>query len=589
MTILQSLTCHYDRLAASGKAPSYGYSEENISYALVLSPKGKVQDVLSLLDTDGKKPRPSRRQVPQPVKRTSGVSSNFLWDKSAYTLGLKKDRDTGAPVPAEREHEAFRTLHAKLLDGTKDEGLQALLSFLKRWTTDEFKDLPHAEDVLDANVVFRLDGDRNWLLHDRPEARRVWERHLAGQESDEGTCLVTGKTGPIARLHPSIKGVNGAQSVGASIVSFNKDAFISYDKIQGENAPVSQRAAFAYTTALNWLLSWGNRRKVVIGDTSTVFWACAGKDPQNVKEAEAAEDLFSLLVDGPTEEEEEAVVAEALKSIASGRLPRNLPREMPFYVLGLAPNASRLSVRFWHTDSFGAFSERLGEHHQDLRLEPCPWKSFPTVRQLLRETAAQGKHENIPPIHGGALMRSILTGGPYPRFLLSAVITRMRADRVINGRRASICKACIARSHRLGAEPTGVPVELDTSETNPAYLLGRLFATYANAQWRALGKDMITERHYCSASATPAATFPLLERNSAHHLSLLRKEGKSGWLERETDSILSGVGTTFPRHLDLEDQGRFAVGYYHQRATKRTPAGATEEDSEVSGETEGEE
>ena len=260
MTILQALASCHDRLAAKGETPAYGFSNERISYAIVLSPDGeKAVDVVPLLDTSGKKPRPRLYQVPQPVKRTSGIASNFLWDKPAYALGIKVDSRTKQVVPAEREHAAFKELHADMLNGSDDEGLQALLRFLNGWRREAYDSLPHSEEMLDTNVVFRLDGERR-LLHERPAAETIWANYLDGQPGEEGVCLVTGNNARIKRLHPAVKGVMGAKSSGASLISFNLDAFESFDKSQGTNAPVSERAAFAYTTTLN-MGAGGRHRK----------------------------------------------------------------------------------------------------------------------------------------------------------------------------------------------------------------------------------------------------------------------------------------------------------------------------------------
>ena len=578
MTILQALSGHYDRLVANGQAPDYGYSRERVSYAVVLSPGGEVVDVMPLLDTSGSKPRPSLRPVPRPVHRTSGIASNFLWDKTAYVLGMKRDRNTNLPIPADAEHDAFKTLHDCMLANAEDEGLTALRTFLSEWQNRGYAGLRHADVMLDTNVVFRLDGDPSFL-HERPAARSVWIDYLERQAGTEGLCLVSGRHEPMERLHPKVKGVKGAQSSGASIVSFNLDAFESFGKSQGGNAPVSERAAFAYTSALNTLLAPGGRRRIQIGDATTVFWAEAAGDEAF---ANAAEDLFSTLADPSTDEEEAVEVSDKLSAVAEGRplteVEPAVHEDTRFHVLGLAPNAGRLSVRFWHEDSIGAFARRMGEHWRDLRLEPNPWRTPPAAWRLLYETAAHRKADNIPPVLGGALMRAVLTGGRYPHSLLAAVVARMRADKNITGLRAAICKASLARDHRLGFEQEDVPVSLNREETNPAYRLGRLFAVYEGVQRAALPNinATIKDRYFGAASATPASVFPLLERNSANHIALLRKNDKGGlahWFEHEIDSILDGVDTAFPRSLRLEDQGRFAIGYHHQRATKSTASG----------------
>ena len=579
MTILQALASCHDRLAAKGETPAYGFSNERISYAIVLSPDGeKAVDVVPLLDTSGKKPRPRLYQVPQPVKRTSGIASNFLWDKTAYALGIKADSRTKQVVPAAREHAAFKELHADMLNGSDDEGLQALLRFLNGWQPEAYDSLPHSEEMLGTNVVFRLDGELR-LLHERPAAETIWANYLDAQPGAEGVCLVTGNNARIKRLHPAVKGVMGAKSSGASLISFNLDAFESFGKSQGANAPVSERAVSAYTTALNMLLAHGSRRRIQIGDATTVFWA----------EAPEAEAVVAAFLQSPPEDDTESVrVRDVIEKMAHGvPLEQAAPAIDPgtrYYVLGLGPNAARLSVRFWHQGTLGELSGRFREHWQDLRLDPSPWKTQPAARQILYETAVQRKPEKIPPALGGALMRAIITGGRYPRPLFASVVARMRADGDITGRRAAICKACLARDYRLGFEEEDVPVSLNPDETNPAYRLGRLFAVYEGVQRAALGRDVnatIKDRYFGAASTTPASIFPLLERNSAHHLSSLRRSGKGGlahWFEHEIDAILSGVDTAFPRSLRLEDQGRFALGYHHQRPTKHA---ASENDGGV--------
>ena len=360
------------------------------------------------------------------------------------------------------------------------------------------------------------------------------------------------------------------------MVSFDKDAFKSFGKERGANAPVSERAAFAYAASLNALLEHNSKRRIQIGDATTVFWAEAARDDTR---AGAAEDLLSMLVAPPTDAEEIAKVADKLAAIAKGRplteVDPAVDKDTQFCVLGLAPNAARVSIRFWHRNTIGELARRIAEHWRDLRLEPAPRGTPPAAWRLLKETAAQGKAQNIPPTLGGALMRAIFGGGRYPRSLLAAVIGRMRADKDVNGLRAAICKACLARDHRLGFEEEDVPVGLSREEANPAYRLGRLFAVYESVQRAALGNNVnatIKDRYFGAASATPASVFPLLERNSVSHLASLRKGDKGGlarWFDGEIDEILAGMDTEFPRSLRLEDQGRFAIGYHHQRKTRR--------------------
>lgn len=589
MTVLSALNSYYDRLAKRRAVPPYGFSYENVSYVIELTADGKAVNVIPLIDTTGKKPRPQRILVPRPEKRTSGVAANFLWDKTSYVLGV-----TETPTNrTSQEHAAFRALHEEALAGTNDEGLSALLAFLAGWTPDRFDQQPFLPEMRDSNVVFQLDGEHG-LLQDREAAKTVWARLLSTEVGEEGLCLATGEMAPSARLHPAIKGVLGAQMAGASVVSFNLDAFTSYGKEQGANAPVSERAAFGYTAALNKLLERGSPNRVQIADATTVFWAEASERGED--SAQAAEGLFSILVDppAPDDAQEAAQVRDVLEKIEKGRplaeVKPDVEDDTRFYVLGLSPNAARLSVRFWHESTLGEMAERFRDHWAALSIEPTPWRTAPALWRLLYETAAQRKAENIPPQLAGELMRAILTGGRYPSALLSAVVTRFRADQDVNGMRAAICKACLVR------QGEDVPVSLNREEPNPGYRLGRLFAVLESVQRAALGKvnATIRDRYYGAASATPASVFPVLLRNTGHHLSNLRKGDKGGlahWFEREMGEIIGGLDARFPSNLRIEDQGRFAVGYYHQRFTKRADAPDDVEEVERSTDTdeEGEE
>lgn len=599
--ILATLNDCYQRLLddeESDISPP-GYSQEKISYAIVLTARGGVADVISLLDTSGKKPLPRAMSVPQPEKRTVAINPNFLWDKTSYALAVSV-----ASKRSEQQHSAFKALHQRVLADTGDMGLRALLAFLDAWTPQRFREqlefTRQGEAMLDANVVFRLEGEHAFL-HDRPAARAAWARlQSGGSQEAHGICLVTGEHAPLARLHPAIKGVNGAQSSGASIVSFNLEAFRSYGKEQGENAPVSEQAAFAYTTALNHLLRRdpSNRQRLQIGDATVVFWAQASDKGA----AAAAEDLLAAAFFDPRDEDDRATARlnEALEQVRQLRplqeLGGHLDDGARIFVLGLAPNASRLSIRFWMTDTLGAFAKSLADHYDDLALEPPPWRRPPTPYALALATApvydGRPKAEDVSPLLAGELSRAILAGTRYPRSVLATIVMRFRADGVISGTRVALCKAVLARKARLTNKEInkgGPPVSLDRESTEPGYLLGRLFSTLENAQRAALGAQVnatIRDRYYGAASATPAGIFPVLVRNAQNHLSKLRKErpGLSVTLEKEIGGILDALKPAFPRSLTLEAQGRFAIGYYHQTQARFVRAVQQETDTESEGE-----
>lgn len=584
MTILQALDRYYDRMAARGEAEEPGFSREKISFAIVLSAEGEPVAVTDLRVQEGRKIVPQLIEVPAAVKRTAGIAPNWLWDKSSYVLG----RTAGEGKRTAEEHAAFRALHEQQLAGSDDAGLQALRRFLAAWHPGRFDTPPFHAEMLDANLVFRLDGDNDYV-HSRPASRRLPAKNEAGDEASVA-CLITGRLAAAVRLHPTVKGVQGAQSSGAALVSFNLDAFTSYGKEQGANAPVSQTAAFRYGAALNRLLDRDSRNRLrrPIGDATVAFWADASaKDAEAEGAAAAAEGFFASLVDPQPDddlerdEQEAAALRDQLDKVAAGRPAEADPRLRPgtrFHVLGLAPNAARLSVRYWLDDDFEVFAQRLREHQADLRIEPLPhrWgaRSPSVSRLLVKTTALQEKFENVPPMLAGEVMRAVLAGTRYPRTLLAAAMIRLRAgDDASSGWHAAVIRAVLERDRRLRSDHDDVkqreiPVSLDkTRPDDPAYHLGRLFAALETAQRLALGRvnASIRDRYFGAASATPAGVFPLLLRGVQNHVGKLRKEGKDIWIEREIGEIVALLPPALPRTLKLDAQGRFAIGYYHQR------------------------
>ena len=577
--ILQSLDRYYDRLHAekdsSGKpkVPAYGFSEEKIGWIIVLSREGDWVDLKPHLTTD-KKPQPKLMNVPRAEKRTSGIKPNFLWDKTAYTLGVSANPDKTAAktqpfLLAEDTFSAFRERHLELLQKEQDDGLRALYQFLVKWQPSRFQDTSVADKInmLDSNIVFQLDGARRYI-HESERARVLWAALLQNDDAETGLCLISGKTAPIARLHPAIKGILGGQSSGGAIVSFNKESFASLGKEQGANAPISERAAFTYTTVLNYLLRRENRHCLAIGDASTVFWAEAPDDSS----AEAEEAFFFDMMT-VTDGEENQKVFDILQQIAKGRplkeIAPNLHTDTRFYILGLAPNASRISIRFWLNTTFGRLAQNLAAHWQDLAIEPCPWQTPPSIWRLLIQTAPLGKTENISPVLAGEMTRAVINGTPYPMSLLSQLLARIRADGDANGLRIAMIKAILARKSRKGLIKEGVPMSLDKESKNPAYLLGRMFAVLERIQYQALGdiNANIADRYYGSASAVPFSVFPRLLVGVRHHLSRLRKDkpGMAVNLDKDLGEIIAALPENYPRHFSIDEQGRFSIGYYQQK------------------------
>ncbi|SJZ49971.1 type I-C CRISPR-associated protein Cas8c/Csd1 [Consotaella salsifontis] len=580
MTMLAALERAYRWMP---DAPKPGFALARIGVVVGLNEDGSIASVSPLKEKVGKKEVPRMLAVPAPVKRSVNIAPNTFWDKTAYSLGVSTKNDSKDAA----RHEAFTQFHRDLIGATDDPGLVAFLRFLDAWSPDRF-DAHFAEDMKDENVVFALEGERRRevYLYDRPAARAL----LEGGEKGEGSlCLVTGARGPVARLHPSIKGIWGGQPSGADIVSFNLEAFESYGHEKGDNAPVSQAAAEAYVGALNRFLANGSGHRMQIGDASVAFWAEAPTDFGDEEKRRGAERLAEAVFaaalsedekrDQAEEDEAEAKpIREALQRIRDARpvsddrsLVPEISDDTRFYVLGLAPNAARISVRFWLDTTFGAIAENYARFSRDMRIEPADRQGTPALWHYLNETAVLGKRENVPPNLAGEWMRAILAGTAYPLTLLSTVLMRIRADGIVNARRAAILKAVLVRNFRMEKE---APVGLDPENTRKGYLLGRLFATYEQAQSAALGRNVnatIKDKFYGSASAQPRKVFSILETGSANHLSKLGKQrpGQRVNLERTIAEIMDKMSPDedpFPASLPAAEQALFGLGYYHQRS-----------------------
>ncbi|MDR0339371.1 MAG: type I-C CRISPR-associated protein Cas8c/Csd1 [Desulfovibrio sp.] len=560
--ILQSLCNYYARMIKDPQSgmPRPGFSTEKISYALSLNPDGALAGVLDLRVKADKKLRPRLMSVPAAVKRASNVAPNFLWDNTGYVLGVdgKGKAERTASCFA-----AFKELHAKAAQDNPQPGLLAVIAFLEAWNPADFDDLTDIDpqEMRGDNCVFMWEetGD---FIHDDPDISKP-----SGDEVVTGRCLVSGEYGPIARLHSSIKGVWGGQSTGASIVSFNASAFISYGKEQSFNAPVCEKAATAYTSALNYLLNRDNRRCIQVGDASTVFWA---------ETTSRAEDLFLELLDARAYAEKredgesvpettaagqvEALLGELVKGVPIEKALPDIDPDVRFFILGLAPNAARISIRFWLVSDFGRLAANIARHQADIAIERQYENEplFPPYWRMLLATAALGKSENVLPPLASGLFRSILEKTPYPQALLAAVIGRIRADQTVTHPRAAAIKGYLVRNLEKEISPM-----LDEAKKDLPYLLGRLFALLEKAQADALGKinKTIRDNYIGSASTTPAVVFPRLLHLAQYHIA---KSEYGGVTDRRIQDVMQSI-SGFPAHLKLEDQGLFFIGYYHQR------------------------
>ena len=598
--ILQALNRYYDILLKDPKteiAP-FGYSTVGISFALNISAQGKLLDVLPqfMQEQRGKKmvERPRSMIVPQQIKRASNVAPNFLWDNGVYVLGIS-DKDETKPRYSSERFGAFCQLHRDLLSGVDCEAARAILAFLEQYDPETGRQHPVIATNLEAilkggNLVFLVNGV---YVHEDPTIREIWEEYQGGQDGERMQCLVTGKKSPIARLHPSLKRVRGAQSSGATLIGFNAAAYESYNRSQGVNSPVSEKATFAYTTVLNYLLSDANpNKKFYLGDTSVVYWA--------ESDSRAYETAFASIFDPEYVEDEEVAAqagrkkAEATLKTITGKvkysqmldldaLLADLKGDNPrFYILGLAPNAARVSVRFFIADPFEKIVQNIMAHYRDLEIvkEYEDQPTYLTVRGVLNETVSKkSKDKDAAPLLAGAVSRSILTNAPYPAALYYAIINRVRADmddsskgiHKINYVRAAVIKAFLLRKYRLQSPnpfEEVLSMALNEQSTIPAYLLGRLFAVLEKVQGEAIGNvnASIKDRYFTSACASPRSVFPTLLRLSQHHIAKAEYGHTSDRRIQDILNLLDVDSNPIPSRLTLDEQGVFILGYYHQRA-----------------------
>ena len=569
--MLQALVERYETECKEGRLPQAGWEYRGVLFALVLSEAGDLLQVMPLAQQvmRGKKQVnvPRRIIVPMGETRASGICPFFLCDNSSYFLGMDEKGK------AKRTAECFaaaKKLHEEVLGGVQSEAARAVLAFFERWQGG--KEMLHTHPALapyaaeisaGANLVFRV---ARTFVHEDPAVCEAWEKYLdASGSKEKRRCLVTGAFAPIAVKHPALKGVTGAQATGAMLVSFNANAYESYghDGEQGGNAPVSKKAAFAYGTALNALLADREHTKI-IGDTTMVYWA--------EEESEAAQDLLCGMLFGDEDKMTDDLLDAVLKKVQAGATIDYegvaISYANPFYILGLAPNAARLSVRFFLQGSFGDFLRNLALHMEQMKIVRPSWETRSNVPlwELLRETVnPNAKVKMASPIMAGAMLRAVLTGGKYPVSVFQNILLRIHAEqgeRKINARRAGFLKAYLMRNR--GRK---IAVALDENSTDVAYLLGRWFAVLEEVQEKANPeiKATIRDRFFDSACGTPAHVFPMLQKLALHHLKKLETAPRV-YLDKKLSEIMGKLDAKdMPRHLPLEEQGVFILGYYHQK------------------------
>ena len=569
--ILQALTEYYRALERQGKIAAPGWGPVKVSFALCIGDDGTLQQAVSVQTEQvrGKKTVLAPRVVslPAPVKRTVGVAANFLCDNSSYMLGVD---DKGKPERTRLCFEACKALHEQALDGVDSPAARAILAFFRAWEPEKAREnaalLEHLEEILaGGNLVFRTEEG---FVHDDPAVRRAWEAYYnTSGDGPQGVCLVTGEQGPIESVHPAIKNVAGAQSSGAALVSFNAPAFCSYGKEQNLNAPTGKYAAFAYTAALNHLLA--DREHVYrVGDATVVCWAKGG--------GSFYQSLFGWAAMGQSEPSyDESELRGMVKRLCRGEAvdfhAERLDPGMDFYVLGLSPNASRLSVRFFLRNTFGGFLRNAEAHQERLKIVRPSFDKFEGLPlwKLLGETVNQNTRDKVPtPELAGEVVRAILTDTRYPATLLNGATLRIRAEREVTRGRAAILKAYYLKNSHPDVPKEVLTVGLNEGSTHIPYTLGRVFSVLEAIQSAANPgvKTTIKDKYFNSAAATPAAIFPLLISLAQKHLKKLRgsNTGLAIALDKQLTDLLNRLGENYPTRMNLPQQGAFQLGYYQQ-------------------------
>lgn len=576
--ILPALVKHYENLAEEGKVSRPGWCSAKVAYQIDLSTDGEIKGIISLREEEerGKKTVmvPKILSVPEMVTRSSGVSANFLCDNAKYLLGISQESDEKNRKRAEECFQAAKERHLSLLEHAEGVMARAICLFFQKWQPEKAMEYPEIreswEEITDgSNMIFGMGID---FAQDDEEMKELWNNRKLEQNDDiQSICLVTGEQTEIARIHRGIKGVPGAQSSGAALVSFNAPSFESYGKEQSYNAPVGKYAEFAYTTALNYLLS-DRKYSLQIGDTMVVFWAESGKTDY--------QDTFLECMDPPTDNQEELKnLFEKIRDVKRIEIYGNeLNPEQKFYILGLAPNAARLAVRFFYENSFGKILKNISEHYRRMEIIKPKWeeKQYLGVRDMLFETVNKNSTDKKP-ISNMATMtfRAILSGDKYPARLYSDTLIRIRAEqeeRKLNWRRITILKTYLIHNCKWkeGEEYMG----LNEESNDIAYVLGRLFSVLESIQADANPgiQATIRDRYFNSACGTPSSVFPILIKLKNSHLKKIgrEKEGAKNYYEKLFTDIMWKVDAQegFPKRLSLEEQGKFAIGYYHQTQKK---------------------
>ncbi len=580
--LINALNDYYDFLSAAGKAAPQGTSPQKITHMIALRADGSVSDIIDVREP-GEPDKNSKSKLerinvilPKREQRTSDIHPNIIEHDPQYIFGLSYDK--GAEIFSDKnkkdkeKHERFVELNLEYTEGMTSDIVTAYRNFLKSWVpeneTENAELLKIAKDYPSAYFIFCLDGHPEITLHDENGEimQKVAQNADAGNEKIDGVCAVTGKPAEISDKHDVIKGIRGGAVSDKRLVSFKHSAFESYGKKKSYNSSISKEVMKRYTEAFNILLS-DPKHHIYLDDMTVVFWAMSKDDG---KETDTLMSMFGFGDEKADASEVDEWLENALKELSEGRKidlsTAGIDENVTFYVAGLAPNSSRIAQKFIYRDKYGKIFENAARHQLDMKIDGGE-RQISIGRMLYEMRSPKSRNETTPPPVIAAIFTAILNGTRYPDTLLETIVRRVKVDKSINCERAGIIKACINRNLRLN-EKEEIEVSLDKTNTNEAYLCGRLFAVLERIQTNALGNlnRTIKDSYFASACSTPSLVFPKLISLAQNHLKKVKSQKEALYIKynKLIGEIIDMLGTEFPSTLSLQEQGRFMIGYYQQ-------------------------
>lgn len=602
--LINALCDYYHELEKQDKVVPEGYSLQSVHYMICLTPEGTIDGIIdwqipeNISQKNGKIKQVMRpRSILLPLRTEKpGIESNIIEHRPLYIFGLNYEANAFTSLDktrkAEKSHTAFREANLAFIEGLDSPIISAYRNFLLSWVPEEQTGNPCLNGLgkayKGAYFAFCLSGRPDILLHEDPKIRRKWESTRSEEPAEDSVlaqCAVTGKTAPIARIHNKIKGVPGGQASGTVLVGFKNSSGCSYGNEQSYNSNISEAVMVQYTFALNALLADRNHRQS-IDDITVVYWATGGDS------TEECVDFLNAFLFGSSEktnpEQTNQMLAGLFDKAREGAvtekkllLTEHTDENTDFYILGIKPNASRLSVKFFYRRKLGQILSCIAQHQKDMQIGD-EVRAVPLWRLKTELKSPKSSNEQIDASLLAAIFQAIVNGTPYPVALLSTLVMRIRTDRVINPVRAGAVKACINRYDRIHHHKEELTMALDNENTNQAYLCGRLFAVLQKIQENAAGgaklNRTIKDSYFASAASKPALVFPKLLSLSQNHLKKL-SEGKAVYFNRLVEEIIGNLSGEFPDTLLLTEQGKFMIGYYQQDQDFYKKAETTKEDN----------